>query len=226
MRKPAWLAEVIVQSIAVTVSILLALWVDQWKQQRAERTLAREAMDNFVTEIRRNDARLDDVLPYHEGLQSLLTGAESSHLIRTQADFQSTVGVDGLRPPSLLQTAWQTSIATGALTHLDYETVAALSLTYTLQDRFREDARAGFQTVVQASDFRAGGADVAVHAADNYLHEIVSEERDLRATYAVAERVLARKLDGMNGVRRLPAAGNGKPDSLRRDSTNKGATIQ
>jgi hypothetical protein len=198
MRKPAWLAEVIVQSIAVTVSILLALWVDQWKQRRAARDVATESMTNFVTEIRRNEARVDDILPYHEALLSMLKKAESSHSIRTQTEFQSAIGIDNLRPPSLLQTAWQTAVATGALTHLDYETVAALSLTYTLQDRFREDSRSGFQSVMQASDFRPGAAGMAVHTADNYLREVVSSENDLRATYAQAELVLRSKLKGID----------------------------
>ncbi len=200
MRKPAWLAEVIVQSIAVTVSILLALWVDQWKQRRAARDLATESMSNFVTEIQRNEARVDDILPYHEGIRSMLQHEETSRSIHTQAEFQSAIGVDGLRPPSLLQTAWQTAVATGALTHLDYETVAALSLTYTLQDRFREDSRAGFQSVMQASDFRPGAADMAVHSADNYLREVVSSENDLRATYAQAEQVLRKKLKGLGAT--------------------------
>ncbi len=197
MRKPAWLAEVIVQSIAVTVSILLALWVDQWKQHRAARELATESMSNFATEIRQNEARVDDILLYHEGLRSILQKAEKSHSIRTQAEFQSSVGIDGLRPPFLLQTAWQTATLTGALTHLDYETVRALSLTYTLQDRFREDSRAGFQSMMQASNFKPGDADLAVRSADNYLREVVTSENDLHATYEQAEQVLGRKLKEM-----------------------------
>lgn len=206
MRKPAWLAEVIVQSIAVMVSILLALWVDQWKQRRAARDLAMESMSNFAKEIRQNEARLDDVLPYHEAIRSMLQQVEKSHSIHTQAEFQNAIGLDGLRPPSLLQTAWQTSVTTGALTHLDYETVAALSFTYTLQDRFREDSRAGFQSIMQASDFRPGEADIAVHSADNYLREVVNSENDLRATYAQAEQVLSRKLKEMGVVQQADTA--------------------
>jgi len=206
MRKPAWLAEVIVQSIAVTVSILLALWVDQWKQRRAARDLATESMSNFVTEIQQNEARVDDILLYHEALRSILQKAETSHSIHTQAEFQSSVGIDGLRPPFLLQTAWQTATLTGALTHLDYETVRVLSLTYTLQDRFREDSRAGFQSIMQASDFKPGDADIAVHSADNYLREVVNSENDLHATYAQAEQVLRRKLKEMGVVQKGDSA--------------------
>ena len=199
MRKPAWLAEVIVQSIAVTVSILLALWVDQWKQGRAERTLARESLTNFVTEIQRNESRIVDVLPYHQALESNLMQVGKSHSVRTQADFESAIGLDGLRPPALLQTAWQTAIATGALTHLDYQTVSTLSLTYTAQDRFREDSRTGFQSVMQASNFAPGSASSAVRSADNYLREVVSAETDLRATYAEAVKILTKKLNAMDG---------------------------
>jgi hypothetical protein len=197
MRKPAWLAEVIVQSIAVTVSILLALWVDQWKQRRAARDLATESMSNFVKEIRKNEARVDDILPYHQGISAMLAQVDSSHSIHTPAEFQSAIGIDGLKPPALLQTAWQTAVATGALTRLDYETVAALSQTYSMQDRFTEDSRVGFQSVTQASDFRRGDADLVVRRADSYLSEVVNTENDLRATYALTEEVLARKLKEM-----------------------------
>jgi hypothetical protein len=206
MRKPAWLAEVIVQSIAVTVSILLALWVDQWKQRRAARELATESMSNFVTEIRQNEARVDDILLYHEALRTILQKAEKSHSIRTQSEFQSSVGIDGLRPPFLLQTAWQTATLTGALTHLDYETVRVLSLTYTLQDRFREDSRAGFQSIMQTSNFKPGDADLAVHSADNYLREVVTSENDLHATYEQAEQVLSGKLAAMGVAQKADSA--------------------
>ncbi len=200
MRKPAWLAEVIVQSIAVTVSILLALWVDQWKQGRAERTLARESLTNFVTEIQRNESRIVDVLPYHQALAANLKQVAASHAIHTQADFESLIGLDALRPPSLLETAWQTAIATGALAHLDYQTVSTLSLTYTTQDRFREDSRTGFQSVMQASNFSPGAAELAVHGADNYLREVVNSETDLKATYAEAVKILTKRLSAMDGA--------------------------
>jgi hypothetical protein len=205
MRKPAWLTEVIVQSIAVTLSILLALWVDQWKQRRAARDLAVESMSNFVKEIRKNEARVDDILPYHEGISSMLAQVDSSHSIHTPAQFQSAIGIDGLKPPALLHTAWQTAVATGALTRLDYETVAALSQTYNMQDRFTDDSRVGFQSIMQASDFRREDADLVVRRADNYLSEVVNSENDLRATYSLTEEVLGRKLRRM-GAPMVPAA--------------------
>ena len=217
MRKPAWLAEVIVQSIAIVISILLALWVDQWKQRSAAHELEIVSVSNFLKEVHQNEARLDDILPYHKGVRSMLARLATTNAVKTQTDFENAVGVDGLRPPSLLQTAWQTAVATGALTKLDYETVSALSLTYTLQDRFREDARTGFQTVLQASNFGPGGAQIAVRSAVIYLREVVTNEEDLRATYAQAEQVLRAKLKTLDAS--IPPDSASAPQPQVPDST-------
>jgi hypothetical protein len=206
-RRPAWLAEVAVQSVMIVLSILLALWVDQWKQQRAEHRLAIVSLSNFLKEVQQNQARLDDILPYHKGVRSMLAGLEASHSVRTPTDFQAAAGVDGMRPPFLLATAWQTAVATGALTHIDYETVSALSLTYTLQDRFREEGRSGMQAVLQASNFPPGHAEQAIHSADIYLRETIANEEELRATYAQAAAVLRRTLA------RLATPGGPPPDT-------------
>jgi len=194
MRKPAWLAEVLVQSVMIVLSILLALWVDEWKQHKAEQKLARVSLTNFVHEVQQNQARLDDILPYHRGMRAVVKQLEAGTSINTPGDFESAVGLDGMRPPFLLATAWQTALATGALQHMDYETVSALSLTYTLQDRFREESRSGVQSVLQASNFAPGHAQPALRSADIFLDDVVASEEELRATYAQAARLLDRKL--------------------------------
>ena len=45
------------------------------------------------------------------------------------------VGFQGLQVAFLLDTAWQTALTTGALTHMDYEMVSRPSAIYTLQKR-------------------------------------------------------------------------------------------
>ncbi|HEY4218836.1 MAG TPA: hypothetical protein VGM67_16965 [Gemmatimonadaceae bacterium] len=209
IRKPKWLGEVVIQSLAIVFSILLALWTDQWKENRKSRELSVISLRNFLTEIQQNENRLDDALPYHKGLQTMLVQLDSSHAIRTPSEFQNEVGIDGLRAPALLQTAWLTAVATGVLTKLDYETVSALSLTYTLQDRFREDTRTGMQSVVAASNFGPGGAAPAVETAKNYIGEVVTSEDELRSAYAVAEGVVRKKLESMVPPSEIPP----QPDS-------------
>jgi len=216
MRRPAWLAEVLVQSVMIVFSILLALWVDQWKQQRADHHLVIVSLSNFLKEVKQNEARLDDILPYHKGMRTILTELGRAQSIHTPAEFQSAVGIDGLRPPFLLATAWQTALATGALAHMDYETVSALSLTYTLQDRFRADSRTGLQAVIQASNFQPGHAASAIRSTDMYLQETVASEEELRATYAQAARVIQQELVTLGGS--APADTSGRATSGRASS--------
>jgi hypothetical protein len=73
--------------------------------------------------------------------------------------------------------------------------VSALSLTYTLQDRFREESRSGIQSVLQASNFQPGHADAALRSADIFLNDVVASEEELRATYAQAAGLLRKKLN-------------------------------
>lgn len=217
MRKPAWLAEVLVQSVMIVLSILLALWVDEWKQHRAEQQLAQVSLYNFLHEVQQNQARLDDILPYHRGVRAMVKELETQHTIKSPTDFESAVGVDGLRPPFLLATAWQTAVATGALQHIDYSTVSALSLTYTLQDRFREESRAGIQSMLQASNFQPGHAEAALRSADIFLDDVVANEEELRATYAQASRLLSRKLN-------VPPPATAADSARRADSSSSHST--
>ena len=217
IRRPEWLTEVIIQSLAIIFSILLALWADQWKESRKSRELAIISLKNFLTEIQQNEARLDDDMPYHKGLRTMLVQLDSAHSIHTPAEFQDAVGVDGMRAPALLETAWLTAVATGVLTKLDYETVSALSLTYTLQDRFREDSRTGLQSVMAASNFTTGGAAPAVETAKNYVSEVVTSEDELRSTYVQAAGVIRKKLDSMEPPsERVPVADSAMPGSTKR----------
>lgn len=188
---PDWLNEIVKQSPAIVVGILLALWVDEWKARRVGHELAVTSLETFLTEIKRNEARLDDVLPFHKGIRSMVSG-DATHGGRTPPDLQTTSGVDGLRAPPLLETAWITAVSTNALTKLDYETVAALSLTYTLQTRVREESRTGLDRLVAA-----GGGNASTPVVANYTRELVTNEDELRATYTEAERVIRKALASM-----------------------------
>ncbi|HXT17577.1 MAG TPA: hypothetical protein VN706_18185 [Gemmatimonadaceae bacterium] len=189
MRLPEWVKEIIKQSPSIMVGILLALWVDKWKERRADHELAIKSLRTFLTEVRRNEARLDDVIPYHRGIRTILARADSAHTTRLPPDLATGGGVDGLRAPSLLETAWTTAVSTQALTKLDYETVAALSLTYTLQARVRDESRDGINRLVAA-----GGTGTAGPQLSNYTAELVSNEDELRATYTQAEAVIKKTL--------------------------------
>jgi hypothetical protein len=132
-----WILKGLVESVFVVGSILMALAVDEWSQNRDFDELADQSLGIFEREILQNQARVEDVAPYHQGIRDIL--AQMRQLPDPGMDIRNIM--EGLTPPVLLNTAWETSLATGALTHMDFEVVSALSLTYSIQDGFETRSR-------------------------------------------------------------------------------------
>jgi hypothetical protein len=178
---PSWLLRAFIESFFIMLSILLALAVDNWAQNRQHRRLAEQSLQIFARELKQNLDRIDDVTPYHSGLRSVV--AEALINPSQAADMRSIV--EGLQPTVLLNTAWQTALATGALTHIDVETVSALSLTYSIQERFREDTRASLPRIT-VGEMDPAEATRQVQRTHAYLNDLITGEQELRGVYKQA----------------------------------------
>ena len=138
-----WLPRVIFESALITVSILLALGLDDWRENRETETTIRHAMSNFLSEIQQNKARVDDAAPFNQGLHDVIDQRYKNGDIKSIVDFISIM--DSYSPVVLQSTAWETALASGSLAEMDYGLVTALSLTYGLQSRYEQTNRgAGF----------------------------------------------------------------------------------
>ena len=198
---PAWLLRVVVESFFIMFSILLALAVDSWRESRSHRRLAQQSLQIFENEIRRNLSRLDDVAPYHTGLKSVVQQAQVNG--GSILEIQSIV--EGLQPTVLLNTAWQTALATGALTHINVETVSALSLTYSIQERFREESRSAMPRVTLSANPTRDQIARAIGDTNAYLTQLVAGEAELRGVYQQALQIIAQA--------KRSEAGGAPPDS-------------
>jgi hypothetical protein len=127
--------KVLVESLLIVLSILLALAVDSWREGRQNARRAEQALTSFEAEIRQNKAELEGIIPYHRRIQKEIGELSAAGEIRRFEDLRKIQGFQGFRPPFLRDTAWRTAVATGTFEHLDYKTAQALSLLYTLQER-------------------------------------------------------------------------------------------
>jgi len=203
-NRPAWLLRVLVESFSIVLSILVALAVDNWRDNRNNHQLAMKSLRIFEREIRQNLSRLEDVSPYHSGLRDVVVQAQAD----PEHGFDVRSIVEGVRPTVLLNTAWQTALATGALTHIDVETVSALSLTYSIQQRFVDDGRVSYQRLA-GSEAPAGAESRAmVSTTSTYLSDLVTAEQQLRGVYEQALQIIDRTLQGQPG--------EPEPDTLRK----------
>ena len=196
---PEWLLRVTVESILIVMSILLALAVDEWQEGRDFEALGQQSLHIFAQEIEQNLAMMNDVVPYHVGLQQVVTemAAEPESVV----DVHSIV--EGLQPTVLLNTAWSTALATGAFRHMDVNTVSKLSRMYSLQQRFRDQITFGRPELFVSSATTPEQKLEQMQHALMYLNEIVRAEQELRGIYRLAleeiDAIAALRSDSLPG---------------------------
>ncbi len=194
--KRGWFMRLVVESFAVVFSILLALSMDQWVEDQEHEELAQKSLASFERELDQNRARLEDLAPFHRGLRDVLARMESDHEIRTMAELRAVVGFEPLRPPFLTDDAWQTAVATGALTYMHFETVSALSLTYSLQQRFRDQVGSTLPELIRLGPSITTDVRDVVRYTVDYLTEVTSGEEDLKTVYEQALEVVRAARNG------------------------------
>lgn len=184
LQLKVWLPRVLFESLLIVISILLALALDEWQEDRELQKLVDRSVISFEREITQNKRWLDDIAPYHLGLGNILMELEGRQDEAVIVEFRNIV--DGVQPDVLLDSAWQTSLASGALTQMDYELISALSLTYGMQNRFRDLYNTGLSNLLYAKSQSRADLDSLVFAASRYLRSVSSAEMELQVVYQQA----------------------------------------
>jgi|GEM_PF-3276223 len=127
--------KLLIEMVSIVLAVLLALAVDQWREGRSNETLAREALNRIVAELKANVTELEEVLKDHQVVSDRLKNvieklekAEDDPGI--QINFNFTLGI-------LKRTAWQTAIVTQAVRYMDFQVVQELSEIYEVVDIYK-----------------------------------------------------------------------------------------
>lgn len=191
-----WLPRVLFESMLIVVSILVALYLDEWRDDRQDAENIEHALANFVSEIQQNRARVEDAAPFNQGLRHVLSRRQKVRAIESVATFVNII--ESYNPVVLQSTAWETAIATGSLAKMDYNLVSALSLTYSLQNRYQQISRMGKVEMTSPQNLSQDKLDLAVYNAIRYLDDVTSMETELGVVYSEAESVIRSAKQIMN----------------------------
>jgi hypothetical protein len=183
-----WLPRVLFESALITVSILLALALDEWRDERQNMETVGQAMSNFLREIKQNKARIEDAAPFNRGLHDVLSRRYAEGDILSTTEFINVV--ESYTPVVLQSTAWETAVTTGSVTKMNYNLVSALSLTYGLQSRYQETARLGMEDLMRPRNLSSDLLELAIYNSIRYLDNVTSMEAELSVVYGEAEMVL------------------------------------
>jgi hypothetical protein len=98
--------------------------------------------------------------------------------------------LESYTPVVLQSTAWETALATGSVTKMDYSLVSALSLTYSLQSRYQESSRQTISDLTSPQNLSADRLELAIYNSVRYLDTVTSMESELSVVYDEAEAVI------------------------------------
>ena len=181
----------LVESILLIGSILLALAMDEWSEDREYQDLAHRSLANFEREIGQNRVRVEDVTLFHAGLRDVLANMNAGSAPVTAATIRNIM--EGFQPAILVNTAWETAVATGALGYMEYDVVAGLSLTYGLQERLAALNQSGLNDLL-VGGFQSGDTELLVYAANRYMRELTEAEQRLQEVYDLVLSLIAETI--------------------------------
>jgi hypothetical protein len=131
------MSRALFESALIVFSVLLALAVNEWADQRRQASHARVALAAIVSEVQANRASLVAASAFHRKIQGIL---EQFQAAGREPDEQTATG--GLfQPARLVTTAWQSARDSGATSQLPYPLVLELSRLYQSKDRYNDLAQ-------------------------------------------------------------------------------------
>ena len=183
-----WLPRVLFESALIVLSILVALGLDEWRENREDAENVQLALSNFASELQQNQARVEDAAPFNQGLRDVLRNRYQTNDIGSVNEFVNMV--ESYAPLALQSSAWETALATGSLAKMEYNLVSALSLTYSLQNRYQLVGRSGMTELTSPQNLSEEKLNLAVYNSIRYLDSITSMEEELSVIYAEAFSVI------------------------------------
>ena len=115
-----------IELFSVILGVLLALMLNQWSENRAIEKKVQIALTNIASELQTNSRLLDIV---HK--QNTLVFQEGTENANTENNDTFTPAIQ------VQETAWNTFLATGLSTNIEYELLLLLSQTYSIQEVYK-----------------------------------------------------------------------------------------
>ncbi len=194
-----WLPRVMFESALIVLSILVALGLDEWRENREDEENVQLALSNFASELLLNQARVEDAAPFNRGLRNVLRNRYQTNDVGSVDEFVNMV--ESFVPVVLQSAAWETALATGSLAKMKYDLVSALSLTYSLQNRYQLTTRSGMDELTSPQNLSEDKLSLALYNSVRYLDEITNMEEEL-ALFMPRRSPSSRRRERLQGTSR------------------------
>jgi len=177
------LLNVILEVVLISIGVFLALWANNWHEEREHRALAHSTLRNFADELRANQQAVRSERQYHETLARQLHEFLISNEPPTEERLQKSVQFKGVRPIIFEHTAWDLALATQAFSYLKPELAFDISKVYTAQSAFQTLENSFLASAFTPATFSSDNVKGLVAAMEYYLLDINQKEPAILQLY-------------------------------------------
>lgn len=146
-----WLPRAALESFLIVVSLLGALWLNQWNEDRQRAERVAEARSFIIEELRSNHARLTsaDYYPHHRRLRGVFLDPPSSpDPVEADRARIGEVFAGGVHPATFRDAAWRSVGMSDLLPYMKPREVFALADVYRRQEALSEMNSAAYATLI------------------------------------------------------------------------------
>ena len=177
------LLNLILEVVLISIGVYLALWANNWHQEREHRGLAHSALRNFADELRANQQAVQRERQYHETLARQLHEFLISNEPPTEERLQKSVQFKGVRPVTFEHTAWDLALATQALSYLQPDLAFDISKVYTAQSAFQTLENSFLASAFTPATFSTDNVKGLVASMEYYLRDINQKDPAILELY-------------------------------------------
>jgi hypothetical protein len=175
--------KLIFEVALIAVGVFLALWANNWHEDREHRAQARAALHNFAAEMETNRQATQRNRAYHEAfareLHEFLTSKEPA----SEERLNKSVHFEGMRPVIFEHTAWDLALATQALSYLDPDLAFDISKVYTKQNAFEKLEDSFLAAAFTPSSLSSDNVKGMATAMELYLIDVNQQEPAILQLY-------------------------------------------
>ena len=160
----------------IAVGVFLALWANNWHEDREHRAQARAALRNFAAEMETNREAMQRNRAYHDAFARELREFLASKEPASEDRLNKSVHFKGMRPVIFEHTAWDLALATQALSYLDSDLAFDISKVYTTQNAFEKLEDSFLAAAFTPSSLSSDNVKGMAAAMELYLIDVNQQE--------------------------------------------------
>jgi hypothetical protein len=199
------LVSLVFEVVLIAVGVFLALWANNWHEDREHRAQARAALRNFLEEMEANRQATQGNRSYHETLSRELSQflhskeppSEDRGNSGSLADrLSKEVHFEGVRPVIYEHTAWDLALATQALSYLEPDLAFDISKVYTQQNAFQTLENSFLASAITPASMSGDNVKGLATAMVYYLADVNQQEPAILSRYEKVIPEVKRALAG------------------------------